>query len=138
MSRWLRARSAEPHVERQSGYVPLFCALLPVCFYIGYFGAGAGFLIMTALALFGVEEMHALNCAEGSGSLSVELVRVWYVCLQRSGDLALLPDLDGVCRDWRLCRGAVCAADECGGAADDCGGDGMCDFGIFWTACIST
>ena len=41
--------------------VPLFFVLLPVCFYIGYFGAGAGFLIMTALALFGVEKMHALN-----------------------------------------------------------------------------
>ena len=41
--------------------MPLFFVLLPVCFYIGYFGAGAGFLIMSALALFGVEEMHQLN-----------------------------------------------------------------------------
>ena len=32
-----------------------------MCFYIGYFGAGGGFLIMTVLALFGLEEMHALN-----------------------------------------------------------------------------
>jgi uncharacterized membrane protein YfcA len=39
----------------------LFLVLLPVCFYIGYFGAGAGFLIMSALALFGIEEMRALN-----------------------------------------------------------------------------
>ena len=61
VSRWLRARSAEPHVARTPSILPLFCVLLPVCFYIGYFGAGAGFLIMTALALFGVEEMHALN-----------------------------------------------------------------------------
>jgi uncharacterized membrane protein YfcA len=41
--------------------VLLFLVLLPACFYIGYFGAGAGFLIMTALALFGVEKMHELN-----------------------------------------------------------------------------
>ena len=41
--------------------LPLFVAIFPVCFYIGYFGAGAGFLIMTALSLFGVEEMRALN-----------------------------------------------------------------------------
>jgi len=61
VSRWLRARSAEPHAARTPSILPLFCVLLPVCFYIGYFGAGAGFLIMTALALFGVEEMHALN-----------------------------------------------------------------------------
>ncbi len=41
--------------------LPLFFVLLPVCFYIGYFGAGAGFLIMSALALFGVESMRELN-----------------------------------------------------------------------------
>ena len=61
VSRWLRRRSAKPHLERKPAMVPLFCVLLPVCFYIGYFGAGAGFLIMTALALFGVEEMNSLN-----------------------------------------------------------------------------
>src|SRR5271163_1893927 len=61
VSRWLRARSAEPHVPKAPAVVPLFFVLLPVCFYIGYFGAGAGFLIMTALALFGVEEMNTLN-----------------------------------------------------------------------------
>jgi uncharacterized protein len=61
VSRWLKARSAEPHIEKSPKRVPLFLVLLPVCFYIGYFGAGAGFLIMSALALFGVEEMHQLN-----------------------------------------------------------------------------
>jgi len=61
VSRWLRARSVEPHVKKELAIVPLFFVLLPVCFYIGYFGAGGGFLIMSALALFGVEEMHALN-----------------------------------------------------------------------------
>ena len=61
VSRWLRRRSATPHAERRPALAVLFLALLPVCFYIGYFGAGAGFLVMTALALFGVEEMHALN-----------------------------------------------------------------------------
>jgi uncharacterized membrane protein YfcA len=39
----------------------LAVCLFPVCFYIGYFGAGGGFLVMTILALFGMEEMHALN-----------------------------------------------------------------------------
>jgi uncharacterized protein len=61
VSRWLKTRSAEPHSEKASKIWPLFFVLLPVCFYIGYFGAGAGFLIMSALALFGVEEMHQLN-----------------------------------------------------------------------------
>lgn len=61
LSRWLRARSTQHHARRTPALVPLFFVLLPVCFYIGYFGAGAGFLIMSALALFGVEEMHQLN-----------------------------------------------------------------------------
>lgn len=61
VSRWLKKRSIEPHEKRKLAVAPLFFVLLPVCFYIGYFGAGAGFLIMTALALFGVEEMHELN-----------------------------------------------------------------------------
>jgi uncharacterized membrane protein YfcA len=61
VSRWLRARSTQPHAERKPAMLPLFLMLFPVCFYIGYFGAGAGFLIMSALALFGVEEMNALN-----------------------------------------------------------------------------
>jgi len=61
VSRWLRRRSAEPHMKKTPAIVPLFVVLLPVCFYIGYFGAGAGFLIMSVLALFGVEEMNELN-----------------------------------------------------------------------------
>ena len=61
ISRWLRSRSKEGHAQKTPALLPLFCTLLPVCFYIGYFGAGAGFLIMSALALFGVEEMHQLN-----------------------------------------------------------------------------
>src|SRR5438270_1199857 len=61
VSRWLRRRSAEPHQQRPPNTLVIFAALFPVCFYIGYFGAGAGFLTMTALALFGVEDMKALN-----------------------------------------------------------------------------
>ncbi len=61
VSRWLRERSAEPHVKRNPTVLLLFPVLLLVCFYIGYFGAGSGFLIMSALALFGVEEMNAVN-----------------------------------------------------------------------------
>jgi hypothetical protein len=91
VSRWLRARSAEPHRVKAPAVVPLFCVLLPVCFYIGYFGAGAGFLIMSALALFGVEEIHALNslkvlaaclsnfCAVVTFVLSGAVI--WHYCL---------------------------------------------------------
>ena len=93
--------------------VPLFLVLLPVCFYIGYFGAGAGFLIMTALALFGVEEMHALNSLKVLAACLSNLVRGADVYVQRSGDLALLPDLDGVCRSRRICWRTVRTTHEC-------------------------
>ncbi len=65
VSRWLRARSlqgaSEHHAEPKMNSIALLFALFPVCFYIGYFGAGGGFLFMTVLALFGMEEMHQLN-----------------------------------------------------------------------------
>lgn len=69
VSRWLRVRAESKALAAMTEHdrtatpalVPLFLVLLPVCFYIGYFGAGAGFLIMSALALFGIEEMRALN-----------------------------------------------------------------------------
>ena len=67
LSKWLRRRAAQPHAAGHEFHghriprFPLALALFPVCFYIGYFGAGGGFLVMTILALFGMEEMHALN-----------------------------------------------------------------------------
>jgi hypothetical protein len=61
VSRWLRRRSDQPHVPHSPSAVLLFFVIIPVTFYIGYFGAGAGFLLMSALALFGIEEMNALN-----------------------------------------------------------------------------
>ena len=90
VSRWLRRRSAEPHSERKPAVLPLFLTLLPVCFYIGYFGAGAGFLIMSALALFGVEEMNALNS-----------LKVTAACL--SNFCAVLTFIAGGAIVWHYC-----------------------------------
>ena len=41
--------------------VPVFLGMMFVCFYIGYFGAGAGFLIMTLLSLFGYQDLNEIN-----------------------------------------------------------------------------
>ncbi len=95
ISRWLRTRAhtppADPQTQRPPALIPLFLVLLPVTFYIGYFGAGAGFLIMTALALFGVEQMHQLNslkvlaaCLSNLCAVLTFLVSgaiVWHFCL---------------------------------------------------------
>ncbi|HEV2134359.1 MAG TPA: sulfite exporter TauE/SafE family protein [Terracidiphilus sp.] len=52
------ARAGHAHAPRLA---PLFFFTLLVGFYVGYFGAGAGFLFLTMLALFGYEDMHAIN-----------------------------------------------------------------------------
>jgi len=41
--------------------IPLLVSLLCICYYIGYFGAGAGLLTMTALAFCGVERLAEIN-----------------------------------------------------------------------------
>jgi len=41
--------------------IPLLALLLCICYYIGYFGAGAGLLTMAALAFCGVERLTEIN-----------------------------------------------------------------------------
>ena len=58
IARHERAARSRAHAPRRA---PLFFASMAVSFYVGYFGAGAGFLFMTMLALFGYEDIHAIN-----------------------------------------------------------------------------
>jgi uncharacterized membrane protein YfcA len=62
VSRWLERRKGDlagaPHPPRR---LPVFLATMAVCFYIGYFGAGAGFLLITVLSLFGYRDLHEIN-----------------------------------------------------------------------------
>jgi uncharacterized membrane protein YfcA len=39
----------------------VFLATAAVCFYVGYFGAGAGFLIITLLSLLGYRDLNEIN-----------------------------------------------------------------------------
>jgi hypothetical protein len=62
ISRWLQARArSNGHSGHGPSWIPLFLGTVVVCFYIGYFGAGAGFLIMSLLALFGIESLNQIN-----------------------------------------------------------------------------
>ncbi len=62
VSGWLRRRrgvvTSAPHRPPR---LPVFLATLVVCFYVGYFGAGSGFLLITLLSLFGFQDMHEIN-----------------------------------------------------------------------------
>lgn len=93
VSRWLRKRAGKSRAEQEWPIpaLPLALCLFPITFYIGYFGAGGGFLVMTVLALFGMEEMHALNamkvvaaCASNLCAIITFIVRgaiEWRFCV---------------------------------------------------------
>lgn len=95
VSRWLqhrndRRKSAAPaaHAPRR---LPVFLCTVFVCFYIGYFGAGAGFLIITLLSLFGYEDLNEINALKvvsttlANGIAFVIFIAnrqvVWHYCL---------------------------------------------------------
>ena len=47
----------------------LFLAAIVVSFYVGYFGAGAGFVFMTLLGLYGYEDIHVINALKAVANL---------------------------------------------------------------------
>jgi hypothetical protein len=62
VSRWLETRKAARSGQSSPARrLPVFLATTVVCFYIGYFGAGAGFLLITLLSLFGHQNLHEIN-----------------------------------------------------------------------------
>jgi hypothetical protein len=91
VSKWLRKRSTRTEVEPRIPRLALGCSLFPVCFYIGYFGAGGGFIVMTILSLFGMERMHTLNATKvvaaslsNMFAIATFIVRgaiVWHYCV---------------------------------------------------------
>jgi hypothetical protein len=62
LERWKAGRRERPQaVARVLPTVPVAVLTAVVCFYIGYFGAGAGFLLITLLSLFGMDDLHTIN-----------------------------------------------------------------------------
>jgi uncharacterized membrane protein YfcA len=62
VARWLEHRKfTAPIGSHPPRRLPVFIATVFVCFYIGYFGAGAGFLMITLLSLFGYQDLNEIN-----------------------------------------------------------------------------
>ena len=103
VSRWLERLKLARHERAMTGQanaprrVPLFFAAIVVSFYVGYFGAGAGFLFMTLLALFGYEDIHAINALKVVANLLA------------NGMAFLIFVVDGQVV-WRHCLAAMIAA----------------------------
>ena len=61
ISRWLERRNRAITKPQQRHNSLIFFTTVVVCFYIGYFGAGAGFLIITLLSLLGYQDLNEIN-----------------------------------------------------------------------------
>jgi len=61
VTRWLDRRRQRLHADRPPRRAAIFLCTIVVCFYIGYFGAGAGFLLIAMLSLFGHQDMNEIN-----------------------------------------------------------------------------
>jgi uncharacterized protein len=61
INQWIISRSPAAEQEVMGFPFFMFVSLLLVSIYIGYFGAGAGFLIITVLSLFGVKNLNEVN-----------------------------------------------------------------------------
>jgi uncharacterized protein len=63
VTRWLdrRKKGSTGSVTQPPRLLYVFLATIFVCFYIGYFGAGAGFLLITLLSLFGFQDLNEIN-----------------------------------------------------------------------------
>jgi uncharacterized protein len=90
VSSWLKRERVSVAGSRPN-LAPLWIGVVVVCFYIGYFGAGAGFLMMSVLAVFGIQNINQINglkviaTATANGiavvTFIVEKQIVWKYCL---------------------------------------------------------
>jgi uncharacterized membrane protein YfcA len=90
VSRWLQ-RDRMSVADTRPNLTPLWIGVVVVCFYIGYFGAGAGFLLMSVLAVFGIQNINQVNAlkviatttANGIAVVTfiVEKQIIWKYCL---------------------------------------------------------
>ncbi len=61
INQWILTRGSAGKQDVSGFPFLMFAALVVVSIYIGYFGAGAGFLIITVLSLFGVKNLNEVN-----------------------------------------------------------------------------
>jgi uncharacterized membrane protein YfcA len=91
VSRWLARRTGRKQGTAHIRIFPLFITVTAVCFYVGYFGAGAGFVLITVLSLFGCEDLHEINALKVATTTLANGVAfflfvlngqvVWHYCL---------------------------------------------------------
>lgn len=87
ISRRIKARAAAHAGNPERIHLaPLLLLLLCITYYIGYFGAGAGLLTMSALALCGVERIAEINALKTVITTVANLVAVLMFIVYRAVD----------------------------------------------------
>jgi uncharacterized membrane protein YfcA len=102
--RWLARRAAAKATgnavmeAKPRNRWPLVAATAAICFYIGYFGAGAGFLIISLLSVFGFQDLHEMNAMKVVSTTMANGVACllfafsgkveWHFCLAAMGTCA--------------------------------------------------
>jgi uncharacterized membrane protein YfcA len=61
LSNWVRSRAERHAHASQAAQAGVVLLQLAVAIYIGYFGAGAGILMLALLAIMGMENIHTMN-----------------------------------------------------------------------------
>jgi uncharacterized protein len=90
MLRQMMESTQHPERHRHVALVPLLLALLAITYYIGYFGAGAGLLTMSALSLCGVERIAEINALKT-------------VITTTANAVACVTFIVGAAVEWRYC-----------------------------------
>jgi uncharacterized membrane protein YfcA len=118
VSRWLEERKIRSGGQIHPPHrLAVFFGTIAVCFYIGYFGAGAGFLLITLLSLFGYQDLHEINALKVVSTYPGQRQRRTHLHGQRPGSLALLPAGHGHLRHRRLHLGPLRTPHSATGAA---------------------
>ena len=118
VTRWVRGRTASnEHHQFSTGRAVVF--QLVIAFYIGYFGAGAGILILAMLALLGMDEIHSMNALKALlTTISNGVAMLMFVFSNAVyWPEAILMIVASIAR--RLLRRALCTEDETGARAID-------------------
>ncbi len=97
VSQWIerRKRNAGKAIQAPRRTLVFVCTVV-VCFYIGYFGAGAGFLIITLLSIFGFENLNEINALKVAATTA-------------ANGIAFLIFVVGGEVEWRYCLPAMVA-----------------------------
>ena len=120
ISAWLRRGAKHADTARPVSMLGLTALLLPVCLYVGYFGAGGGLLIMAALGVLGVEHMHELNSMKVLVACIANFSAVVTFVALHAVAWALLHHRHDLRGDGWIRGRALCAAPANGSHAGDC------------------